>query len=587
MVSQCRFTLDAENMNLDKRLLLYLSNLKVPLAAAAGLSLLVAVATVMQAKLLSSVIAQVFLQNHTLAAVRTSLLLFLGAALIRYTSQWGGQTLFYGVAATIKKTVRQKITAKLVRLGPAYVCAQQSGELKTTLLSGVEKLDAYFSEYLPQLFLAALIPLLILIFIIPVDWLSGLVLLITAPLIPFFMILIGDVARALTRKQWNVLSRLNAFFIEILQGMTTLKILGRARDQAVKIHQVTEEFRATTMQVLRVAFLSALVLELLSTLTVAVIAVEIGLRLLYGKMAFEQTMFILILAPEFYQPLRQLGPRFHAGMEGFTAAKRIFELLDEQPQIPSGRLTVPASAETIFFKEVSFTYVGSPIPAVADVFFCMAPGQKTALVGPSGAGKTTIASLLLRFIEPQQGCIMVGGTLLSEIHADLWQSRLTWVPQLPYLFHGTVLENICLADKNASMIKVRRAAQQAFLHDFIETLPRGFDTIIGERGARLSGGQAHRLALARAFFKDAPLIVLDEPTGSLDAESELMIQKAVDDLVRQKTVLTIVHRLHTITSYNLILFLDQGKIVESGSHEELMSRHGRYADFVKTAEAAL
>ncbi len=505
-------------MNIDRRLLRYLYAFKAPLTLALVCVLAAGIATVAQAGLLSHAIARLFLQQQTLNGVRSVLYFFLAAAILRLASQWAWQSILYRIAARVKQKIRQQITARLLSMGPARIAAEQSGELKATLVAGVEKLDAFFSEYLPQLVVAALVPLLILAFVFPRDRISGLVFLLTAPLIPLFMVLIGDMARIVTRKQWSVLSRLSAFFMELLLGMTTLKVLGCSRDQAKKIRQITDEFRTTTMQVLRVAFLSALVLELLSTLSTAIIAVEIGLRLLYARMTFEQALFILILAPEFYQPLRRLGAHFHAGLEGLAAAKRIFELLDDNavatagarealpgkegviaaqnrpdpgaPRLEAGEVlptpgdlsaaqSGPGSGPqfcgigaampphgSICFADVGYTYPGATTPALEGLSFCMAPGQKTALVGPSGAGKTTVVSLLLRFIEPQQGALLIGNEPLSRIDPDHWRSRLTWAPQHPFLFHATVADNIRLADPGAAMGQVRLAARQAHLDDF-------------------------------------------------------------------------------------------------------------------------
>ncbi len=569
-------------MNLDRRLLRWFFSQKRLLMPALALFIMAGIAVILQARLLSAAIARVFLGGQGLDQVRPLLLSFVGIALLRYSCQWGGQSLTYALAATVKKTLRRKLADQLVRLGPVFTRSQQAGELKNTLLAGVEKLDAYFSEFLPQLFLATLIPLLILAFVLPVDWISALLLLVTAPLIPFFMILIGDVAQTMTRRQWRLLGRLNAFFAEILQGMTTLKLFP-AGDHAERIRRVTETYRRTTLRVLRVAFLSALSLELLSTLSVAVIAVKIGLRLLYGRMVFEQTFFLLILAPEFYQPLRQLGTRFHAGMEGFSAAQRIFEILDEPTPLRSATTVVP-KIESIRFQNVGYTYPGAELSAVAGLSFEIRAGKKTALVGPSGAGKSTVAALLLRFAEPQSGVIRVNGRPLDEIDPDHWRLQIAWAPQLPFLFHASAADNIRLAWPSAAPAQIEQAAQQAFIHHFFAELPNGYETLIGERGARLSGGQAQRLSLARAFLKDAPVVILDEPTGFLDAESERAIGRVVEQLV-DKTVIIIAHRLRTVMACDHILFLENGRLVESGTHEQLLRLCGRYVAFLQSDEA--
>jgi thiol reductant ABC exporter CydD subunit len=507
------------------------------------------------------------------------------------------------VAGQVKRDLRERLSAHLMMLGPAYAQTERSGELTNTLTEGVEALDAYFSQYLPQLALAVLIPLAILAFVFPLDFTSGLVLLLTAPLIPLFMILIGSLAQELTQRQWLSLSRMSAHFLDVLQGLTTLKLLGRSREQAAVIALISDRFRQTTMGVLRVAFLSALVLELVATLSTAVVAVEIGLRLLYGYLAFEQAFFVLLLAPEFYLPLRLLGTRFHAGTAGVTAARRIFEILDTPLPAPTGdrrpqtadkfnkdaavhvKATAKKTAHSsrpleIRFTDVHYAYDDGQRPALKGVSFTIKTGQKIALVGPSGAGKSTIAHLLLGFIAPTQGLITVDGVPLTELNMAAWRAHLAWVPQQPYLFHASVNDNIRLARPEATLDQVVRAGRQAQAHDFIEALPQGYETIIGERGARLSGGQAQRLALARAFLKDAPFLILDEATANLDPLHEVQIQAALQQLMQGRTALIIAHRLSTVYTADKILVMLGGQVVETGSHVSLVQQPGLYRRLV-------
>jgi ATP-binding cassette subfamily C protein CydD len=339
------------------------------------------------------------------------------------------------------------------------------------------------------------------------------------------------------------------------------------------------------MGVLRITFLSALILELVATISTAVVAVQVGLRLLYGQIAFQEAFFILILAPEFYLPLRLLGGRFHAGMEGVAAAARIYEVL-ETP-VPAARpATVrpatgagEAARGGLAFRDVRYAYAGRA-PALDGLSFQIEPGETLALVGPSGGGKTTVAYLLLRFLEPDGGAILAGGTPLAHLPPDAWRQAVAWVPQQPYLFYGSVAHNIRLARPQAPFDEVVWAARQAHAHDFIEALPRGYDTLVGERGARLSGGQAQRLALARAFLKDAPLLILDEATANLDPEVEALIQEGLGRLLQQRTALIIAHRLPTVYRADRILVLDEGRLVEQGTHVALLQRQGLYRSLV-------
>jgi ATP-binding cassette subfamily C protein CydD len=394
------------------------------------------------------------------------------------------------------------------------------------------------------------------------------------------MILIGDLANRQSRKQWAQLSRLSAHFLDTLQGLTTLKLFGRSRDQTQMIARISDEFRDATMRVLRIAFLSAFALELLATISTALVAVQVGLRLLGGHLAFDEALFALILAPEYYLPLRMLGARFHAGVAGATAAGRIFEVLETpvgpSPQTPPHRvergsprvgaiheLPLPESPFTIAFDDVYYAYDGGERPALNGVTFEMRPSETVALVGRSGAGKSTLANLLLRFIEPTAGRIMINGLDLRAFDGDAWRTRIAWVPQLPHLFAGSVADNIRLARPDALLDTVIRAAQQARADVFIRALPDGYETQIGERGARLSGGQAQRIALARTFLKDAPILILDEATSNLDPDTEADIRAAMRDLMRGRTALIIAHRLATVRDADRMVVLENGRVVET------------------------
>jgi ATP-binding cassette subfamily C protein CydCD len=539
--------------------------------------------TISQAYLVSSTVDGVFLKGQTLAQVFHWLRLILIVIAGRTLLTWVNEVSANAVAVRIKTDLRERLFNHIIKLGPAYTRGQRTGELTTAAVEGIEALDAYYSQYLPQLVITALVPISILIVVFPMDLLSGIVLLITAPLIPFFMIMIGKGAEIVTKRQYETLSRLSAHFLDSLQGLTTLKLFGRGKAHTKNIEMVSNQFRDRTLGVLRITFLSALVLELLATLSTAVIAVEIGFRLLYAKMEFQQAFFILILAPEFYMPLRMLGARFHAGMSGTTAAKKIFEILDMPTtceQLPVNSEQLSEEIASIEFENVSFTYPNETTPALENINLTIQAAQHIALVGKTGAGKSTLVNLLLGFTQPTSGQITVNHAL--RITNYELRDSIAWVPQRPHLFHDTLSANIRLGKPDTTHEEVIEAAKSAHLHEFIETLPDKYETVIGESGARLSGGQAQRLALARAFLKNSPILILDEPTSSLDPETESLLEESTRRLMQGKTVITIAHRLNTIFKADTIIVLDQGHIIEQGMHNELIKQNGIYASMVKT-----
>jgi ATP-binding cassette subfamily C protein CydD len=548
--------------------------------------------TVLQARQLSQIVARVFLSHETLTGVRDGLVWLLLVILLRSLFSFIADYSAGRMAVQLKIKLREALFDHLLALGPSFTQGEQTGELANAALQGVESLDAYFSQYLPQIALAVLVPVIVLATVFPLDLLTALVLVLTAPLIPIFMVLIGKRSEELTKHQFSALSRMSAQFLDMLQGLTTLKQFNRSRQQAEKVASVSQQYAATTMDVLRVTFLSAFALELIATLSTAVVAVQIGLRLLYGGLEFEQAFFILIITPEFYLALRMLGTRYHAGMTGVNAARRIAEVLDiplPDANINSGGKLLPELDRpyTLEFHQVGFSYPARNTLALDRVSFRFQSGQQIALVGASGSGKSTVVQLLLRFYAPRSGEILLNGTPLEQYDLEMWRNQVAWVSQTPHIFHASIAENLKLANPSASEAELWRALERAELADFVRSLPDGLETAAGEQGARLSGGQAQRLALARAFLKNAPFLILDEPTAHLDPEQETRLEDITRRLCQGRTVLVVAHRLRTIQNADQILVMDGGSVVEAGTHTGLMAQQGTYASLVQAAGAAL
>ncbi len=505
-----------------------------------------------------------------LAGSLTALLVVVGA---RAAVSYIGEVAALRAAATVKSQLRRALAARSLRLGPAWLGGQRAGEIATLATRGLDGLDTYFARYLPQLVLAVLVPIAVLIRVAAADWISAVVIAVTLPLIPLFAVLVGWHTKAQTRRQWRLLATLGGHFLDVVEGLPTLKVFGRARAQEEVIAKITDDYRTATMSTLRVAFLSALVLELTAAIATALVAVEVGLRLLYGHMGYETALLVLLLTPEAYLPLRAVGAQFHASMEGAAAAGRAFEILDTPvPDEPSARArqsrrsaSADLRVDEIRLNGVTAAYPGRPCPALDEVSLTIAPGERIVLTGPSGAGKSTLLALLLRFVAPAAGTIEVGGTGaggsdLAAIEPDKWREQIAWVPQQPYLFGGSAADNIALGQPGVSRDAIGRAARLAGAVDFIEALPAGYDTPLGERGLRLSAGQRQRIALARAFLRDAPLLLLDEPTAHLDQASARVIGTTLDTALAGRTVILVSHGQGWSGGGCRVISLDHGKL---------------------------
>ncbi|MER6638318.1 thiol reductant ABC exporter subunit CydD [Streptomyces microflavus] len=525
---------------IDPRLVRYAQATRLFLAAVVALGLVGAALVIAQAMLIAEIVVGGFEDGLTVTELRTPLLLLATVAVGRALVAWLTELAAHRASAAVKSELRGRLLERAAQLGPGWLSGQRTGSLVALATRGVDALDDYFSRYLPQLGLAVVVPVAVLARIVTEDWVSAAIIVVTLPLIPLFMILIGWATQSRMDRQWQLLSRLSGHFLDVVAGLPTLKVFGRAKAQAESIRTITWQYRRATVRTLRIAFLSSFALELLATLSVALVAVTIGMRLVHGELDLYTGLVVLILAPEAYLPIRQVGAQYHAAAEGLSAAEEIFAVLETEPR-GAGTEDVPDSTR-LELEGVTVRHEGRTEPSLDAVSLTVEPGETVALVGPSGVGKSTLLNVVLGFAVPDEGRVRVGGRDLAELDPERWRSRIAWVPQRPHLFAGTIAENVRLARPDADDAAVVAALRDAGAYDFVAELPDGERTLLGEDGSGLSAGQRQRLAIARAFLADRPLLLLDEPTASLDGETEAGIVDAVRRLAAGRTVLLVVHR---------------------------------------------
>ncbi|MFD0354409.1 thiol reductant ABC exporter subunit CydD [Streptomyces sp. NPDC127110] len=543
---------------IDPRLLRYARSTRLFLGAVVALGLAGAGLVVGQAMLIAEIVVGAFERGLDGAALRTPLLLLAAVALGRGLVAWLTELAAHRASAAVKSELRGRLLDRAAGLGPGWLSGQRTGSLVSLATRGVDALDDYFSRYLPQLGLAVVVPGAVLARIVTEDWVSAAIIVVTLPLIPLFMILIGMATQSRMDRQWRLLSRLSGHFLDVVVGLPTLKVFGRAKAQAESIRKITDDYRQATMRTLRIAFLSSFALELLATLSVALVAVTIGMRLVHGELDLYTGLVILILAPEAYLPLRQVGAQYHAAAEGLAAAEEIFEVLETPAPAPGGGADVPATGLRIALDGVEVRYEGRGASSPGPVSLAVGPGECVALTGPSGAGKSTLLNVLLGFVTPRAGRVRVGDADLAELSLEQWRERIAWVPQRPHLFAGTIAENVRLARPGAEDGAVEAALRDAGAWEFVSALPHGSRTLLGEGGAGLSAGQRQRLALARAFLADRPVLLLDEPTAALDGETEAAVVDAVRRLAVGRTVLLVVHRPALLAVADRVVAVGEG-----------------------------
>ncbi len=548
---------------IDPRLAHYARATKAFLVVSVCLGSLSALLIVAQAWLLAEIVAGAFSHHKDLAQLQGPLTLLLGVVGARAMVAWAAELAAGKSSAKAKSQLRGALLERVARLGADPSRSERSGAVAVLATRGVDALDGYFSLYLPQLLLAVIVPVVVLAAIFSEDWISGAIVAVTIPLIPLFMALVGATTRVKMDSQVRALERLGGHFLDVVAGLPTLKVFGRAKAQAARIEEVSERYRTTAMGTLKVTFLSSLILELVATISVALVAVAIGLRLMGGELGLQGALFALVLAPEAYLPLRKLGANYHASAEGMAAAERVFALLEQPPhrgtagavgnagahgdapdtKAPTRQPEAPAVAiADIEVDGLTVLYPGRPEPALDDVSLSVRTGEVVALAGPSGCGKSTLVSVLLGFTAPTAGSVRLGGAELDSLVLDSWRAQIAWVPQRPHLFGGSIAENVRIGNRDASDEEVERACVSVGLGPLIETLPDGIQTRLGDRGAGLSAGERQRVALARAWVRDAALLLLDEPTANLDGETEHEVLEATRSLAEGRTAIVVAHR---------------------------------------------
>ncbi|UUE59297.1 heme ABC transporter permease/ATP-binding protein CydD [Pectobacterium aroidearum] len=550
---------------------------------------------VAQAWLLATLLHALIIEHAPRESLLFPFLLLIATFVLRALNSVLRERVGFLCGQAVRQQIRKLVLDRLQQLGPAWVQGKPAGSWATMILEQVDDMQDYYARYLPQMYLAALIPLLILITIFPLNWAAGLILFLTAPLIPLFMALVGMGAADANRRNFLALARLSGHFLDRLRGMETLRLFHRGEAETEHIRHASEDFRSRTMEVLRMAFLSSGVLEFFASISIAVVAVYFGFSYLeelnFGHYGMGVTLFagflVLILAPEFFQPLRDLGTFYHAKAQAIGAAESLVTFLAEEGEtVGFGTQTFSSDTAIAIRAEDLVVLAPNGTPLTQPLTFDIRAGERIALVGLSGAGKSSLLNALLGFL-PYRGSLTVNGQALNTLTPESWRKQLSWVGQNPHLPEQTLRSNILLGNPQANIVELQRAIERAYVQEFLPQLPQGLETTIGDGAARLSVGQAQRVAVARALIHPCNLLLLDEPSASLDAHSEELVMTALNDAAHHQTTLLVTHQLADITEYDAIWVMDGGQLVQQGDYQTLRAEAGPFATLLAQRQEAL
>lgn len=574
-------SLIAIQLTAQRKRLIYLSFISLALGAA----------IVSQAALLAEAVQQIFVEKASFSSVALLLGILLVVMTMRTLLSFGNGTVGLQMAATAKVNMRAAVLENFMHASIPSSLQGQTGGKVSIALDAVDEADSYFSQYMPRMVETVIIPILILVVTFTQHANSGIIMLITAPFIPIFMILVGLKTKNKSEEKYAQLAEFAGTFLDSLQGLVTLKIFGRARHQQQEIERSSLRYRDATLDILKIAFTNTLMLESIVMLSIGIVALELAIQLLVFKsMSFQTAFFVLLLVPEFYSLLKSSGTAFHNGRTSMGAVRKVETMLGDTndrnvlKDQPIGLQTFPKKLfpmpPTIELDNVRFQYAPDSFELNTGSI-TIGPGDHIALVGHSGSGKTTLLHLIAGLLRPVSGTILVSGNPLTQQNETIWLEHISYITQHPYIFAGTFADNIAIgAGRKVSRAEIEAAAADAGLSQVVSQLEQGFDTPVGEGGRGLSGGEKQRLAIARAFLKRPSIILFDEPTVGLDLQTEGILQHSIATLAKSATIITVAHRLYTIRNADNILFMDHGLLMGSGHHDELMKRLPAYAEMV-------